>query len=106
MLSTLNSPARRPRRVAAVVAFLVAAFSFAARPCSADVIRLRTGETIKGKALGPPRSNPQVLVVEDYLSCVVREFSWDAIEPDDAHVLQERFGIVFTNVTVIPCVVV
>ena len=58
-----------------------------ARPASADVVRLRTGEAIKGRVI-VERSNEQVLVIEDYLSGATREIAWQAVDPTDAEKLQ------------------
>lgn len=58
-----------------------------ARPASADVVRLRTGEAIKGRVI-IERSNEQVLVIEDYLSGATREIAWQAVDPTDAEKLQ------------------
>jgi hypothetical protein len=49
---------------------------------SADVVRLRTGETVKGRILAD-RTNENVLVIEDYVTGTVRELSWDVLTPED-----------------------
>lgn len=49
----------------------------------ADVIRLRTGESVKCRPL-QDRSDDRTLVVEDLLSGAVRAFAWEALDPVDA----------------------
>ncbi|MDA1194624.1 MAG: hypothetical protein O2894_05510, partial [Planctomycetota bacterium] len=57
----------------------------------ADVVHLRTGETIKGRLL-PERSDENVLVVEDYLNGSVRTLAWQVVDQADAQEIQERWG--------------
>src|SRR5205085_7161248 len=47
-----------------------------------DVVKLKTGETIKGRIV-PERTNEQVLVIEDYANGGTRELSWDAVEDEE-----------------------
>ncbi len=60
-------------------------------PVEADVVHLRTGESIKGRPL-QERSDPKVLVIEDYLSGAVRTLSWDVVDAGDADRLQLEWG--------------
>lgn len=76
-MTFLRSLARR-----ALPALVLGSLAAAAVPTCADVIRLKNGETIKGRVV-VERSNEQVLVVEDYVTGGVREFSWDAVDPDE-----------------------
>jgi hypothetical protein len=48
----------------------------------ADVFRLRTGESVKGRPI-QERTDDRVLVFEDLLSGSVRTVAWEAIEPAD-----------------------
>ncbi len=59
--------------------------------CAADVIHLRTGESIKGRPL-PEQSDLNVLVVEDYLSGAVRKLSWSVVDAADAKRLRQDWG--------------
>jgi len=59
---------------------------------SSDVIRLRSGETVKGR-LVIERTNEEVLVIEDFLSGAVREFAWIAVDPADAGRVKKERGI-------------
>ncbi len=56
-----------------------------------DVVRLRTGESIKGRLL-QSSSNPDVLVVEDFLSGAMRKLSWSVVSPADRDRIQEDWG--------------
>jgi hypothetical protein len=49
---------------------------------SADVFRLRTGESVKGRPIRE-RTDDRVLVFEDLLTGSIRSISWEAIEPAD-----------------------
>ena len=49
---------------------------------AADVVRLRTGESVKCRLL-QERSDEKTLVVEDLLSGAIRSFAWEAVEPLD-----------------------
>jgi hypothetical protein len=57
----------------------------------ADVIRLRTGEVVKGRAL-QEASDVNVLAVEDYLTGSLRLLSWEALDPSARDRLQEEWG--------------
>jgi hypothetical protein len=78
----MNAVPAFARRLA-LLAALACAGAFFAAPAGADVIRLKTGETIKGRILHD-RTNEAVLVIEDYLSGGVREIAWDAVSQEDA----------------------
>ena len=67
-----------------------------------DVIRLRTGETVKGRVV-TERTNEQVLVVEDYLAGAEREIAWGAVDPSDASRLQEVLRLGTVGDVTIPC---
>ena len=72
-----------PSRVLWAVLSLVfaGACGVGASDASADVIRLKNGETIKGRIIRD-RTNESVLVVEDYLTGGVRELAWPAVAQD------------------------
>ena len=57
----------------------------------ADVIHLRTGETVKGRPLRD-RSDKDILVMEDYLSGSVRSLAWSVVEEADKLRLQRDWG--------------
>ncbi len=82
-----RTSSRRRLPFAAVLALAALGLSLPARSASADVVRLRTGETIKGRVV-VERSNEQILVIEDYLSGAIREIAWQAVDPQDADTLQ------------------
>jgi hypothetical protein len=89
------------RRAAALLA---AALLWAA-PAWGDVIRLRTGETVKGRVVAD-RSNEQILTVEDYESGGVREFDWGALMPEDEDKIKEMLGLLGIGELTMPCDVV
>ena len=71
---------------------LAAALLFvAAGPAVAEVVHLRTGETVKGRLL-PERSDENVLVIEDYLNGSVRTLAWDVVDRADVQRIQEDWG--------------
>jgi hypothetical protein len=78
------------RPLAAVVA-LVLLGGGTGKAC-ADVIRLRTGETVKGRVVSE-RTNESVLTVEDYVSGAYREISWDVLTPEDKERLNPMGGV-------------
>lgn len=71
----------------------------------ADVIRLRSGETVKGRVVGE-RTNEQVLVVEDYLAGAEREIAWGAVDPADVARLQGALNLGSVGEVTIPCDIV
>jgi hypothetical protein len=75
-----------------VLAALVTSVLFLSAPrADAEVVHLRTGETVKGRLL-PERSDENVLVVEDYLSGSVRTLAWKVVDKDDTQRIQEAWG--------------
>jgi hypothetical protein len=58
--------------------------------CEADVVKLRTGESIKGRPL-PEQSDEEILVIEDYMSGAMRRLSWTVVDPADRDRLQEEW---------------
>jgi hypothetical protein len=68
-------------RSLAAVAAALALGAGATRAC-ADVIRLRTGETIKGRVV-TERTNENVLTIEDYVTGTMREIAWDVLTQED-----------------------
>jgi hypothetical protein len=97
------APGTRPSLAAraAGTALLAAALLAVAPPAVAspgwggllpDVVRLRTGETIKGRLI-VERSNEAVAVFEDYASGAVREIAWPAIEEADRDKIQVVLGL-------------
>jgi len=69
---------------------------------SADVVRLRSGEAVKGRVL-KDRTNEEVLVVEDYLAGANRELSWDAVDPADKERIKRDLGFGEVGEVTIPC---
>jgi hypothetical protein len=59
----------------------------------ADVIHLRTGESVKGRPV-QGRCDEKVLVIEDYISGATRTILWDVVDPEDRQRLQEDMGFV------------
>ncbi len=81
-----------PRRPKPLLWLLAAALLFlTAGPALAEVVHLRTGETIKGRLM-PERSDENVLVIEDYLNGSVRTLSWDVVDRADVQRIQEDWG--------------
>jgi hypothetical protein len=58
----------------------------------ADVVRLRTGESVKCRLL-QERSDDKTLVVEDLLSGAIRAFAWEAVEPLDRSRIRIEWNI-------------
>jgi hypothetical protein len=75
-MNRLFSPRALP--VAAALLVLGGGFGYAC----ADVIRLRTGETVKGRKV-TERTNENVLTMEDYVTGAMREIAWDVLTPED-----------------------
>jgi tetratricopeptide (TPR) repeat protein len=63
----------------------------AGRPACAEVVHLRTGETIKGRAVRE-RSDDKNLVIEDYLSGATRVLEWEALDSGDAQRIKTDWG--------------
>lgn len=59
---------------------------------AADVVRLRTGESVKCRLI-QERSDERTLVVEDLLSGTVREFAWEAVDPLDRARIRVEWNI-------------
>jgi hypothetical protein len=74
-----------------VVAGPRAAFLLPLGDVAADVIRLRTGESIKGRPI-QNRSDETILVIEDFLSGAERTLAWAVVDPEDRDRLQEDWG--------------
>ena len=87
----MNHPSHRVVSVALSTVLLVALLGLGGRCARADVVNLRTGESIKGRPL-PERSDEKVLVIEDYLSGAVRSLAWDVVDRGDADRLMEEWG--------------
>ena len=86
------SKSTQVRRSAVLGVLCACALLLAAGPeAAADVIRLRTGEIVKGTPL-PARSNEETLVVEDAVSGNLRRLAWTALEPKDARRYREAWG--------------
>jgi hypothetical protein len=82
---------RRHLLMAWALATVAVAFLLPLQAAHAEVIRLRTGETIKGRPVAD-QSNENVLVVEDFLSGAVRRFEWNVVDPEDARRLKTDWG--------------
>ncbi|MDJ0520445.1 MAG: hypothetical protein QNJ90_00065 [Planctomycetota bacterium] len=81
----------RPSLGLVTVLVLLALLFFVDAGAVADVIHLRTGETVKGRPLRD-RSDKDVLVMEDYLSGAVRSLAWAVVEEADKLRLQREWG--------------
>lgn len=71
----------------AVLLVLVAA----PRRADADIVHLRTGEAVKGRAV-QEASTDAFLAFEDYATGARRRFSWNAIDESDRDEIWERWG--------------
>jgi hypothetical protein len=71
-------------------AFAILALATLAPAAAADVLRLRTGESVKGVPV-QERSTMDALVVQDYLTGAVRTFSWDVVDTADRDRLWEAW---------------
>lgn len=58
---------------------------------TADVFRLRTGESVKGRPIRE-RTDDRVLVFEDLLTGSIRSIAWEAIEPADRTEVLRNLG--------------
>lgn len=92
---------RLRRKLLSALAALVVA-TCAVPAASADVVRLRSGEAIKGRVL-KDRTSEDVLVVEDYLAGASRELSWDAVDPADRARIRSDLGFGDVGEVTIPC---
>lgn len=63
----------------------------APRTADADVIHLRTGESVKGRPV-QGRCDEKVLVIEDFMSGATRTLRWNVVDPADRDRLQEAMG--------------
>ncbi len=82
------------RRTVLICSALVCAATFffaCARQGWADVIHLRTGDSVKGRPV-PDQSNEAILVIEDYMSGALRTLSWDVVDPADRDRLHIEWG--------------
>ena len=86
MKTTRTSPRRS---ILTLAAALLLVFTSAA--ANADVVNLRTGETVKGRLL-PERSDENVLVIEDYLNGSIRTLAWSVVDKADAERIQQEWG--------------
>jgi|GEM_PF-2407510 len=62
-----------------------------AAPLAADVVRLKTGETVKCRPI-QARSDDRTVVLEDLQRGTIRSLAWEALEPGDRDRLQEEWG--------------
>lgn len=83
---------RRLLSLAVLAALLApaAAAEEAAAPGPRNVVRLRTGESIKGRPLRE-RSDDKTVWIEDLLAGTVRALAWEALEPADRDSIQEQW---------------
>ena len=104
----------RMSRIAVLAALTWAAAPLAPWPSEAlatpfyEVVRLRTGETLKGRLI-MEKSNEAVAVFEDYVSGAIREIAWPAMEEADKTKIQVLLGIVYVgagHAVETPCVLV
>lgn len=83
----------RPTRMRSALLLSLAGFlSLPAGLASAEVVKLRTGETIKGRVVAE-RTNENILVVEDYLLGGFREIAWGAVDKPDETRIKESLGM-------------
>lgn len=74
------------------VLLLAALFvSVAPHPASAEVIHLKTGETVKGRPV-IEESNEEILVIEDLVRGSLRRIRWDAVDADVRKQLWQDWG--------------
>jgi hypothetical protein len=86
-MNTLHRPSLWISTILIALAFVLLLDSSAV----ADVIHLRTGETVKGRPLRD-RSDKDVLVMEDFLSGAVRSLAWSVVEREDKQRLHREWG--------------
>lgn len=82
MHATPQRPARPATRPAGLGPALLLVLLLGAAPAAADVIHLRTGDSVKGRPLRE-QSNEEVLVVEDFLTGALRTLAWEVVDPAD-----------------------
>ncbi|MDF1701800.1 MAG: hypothetical protein P1V36_11645, partial [Planctomycetota bacterium] len=87
----MTTTAHAPRFKAAAAILAVALLFLVPGVADADVVHLRTGETVKGRLL-PDRSDENVLVIEDYLSGSIRTLAWQVVDKVDAERIQQDWG--------------
>ena len=84
------------RKISMILVFGVVASALVlplgSSPVSADVIHLRTGESVKGRPVAG-RCDEKVLVIEDFLNGSLRTFAWEVVDPEDRDRLQEDLGL-------------
>lgn len=87
------TPRKRTRLLAGAAAALVFTGGLLLLPRSggADVVRLRTGNAIKGEPI-QQRSNEKVLVIEDFVTGALRRIAWDVLAKADRDRLWEKWG--------------
>jgi hypothetical protein len=81
-----------PRRRLLLAALALGLLGTLPEATSAEVLRLKTGETIKGRVV-PEKSREDVLVVEDYATGALREIAWKALVERDSERWLENLGI-------------
>jgi hypothetical protein len=74
------------------LAALALALLLPAAPASGEVLRLKTGETIKGRVVAE-RSTEAFVVVEDFATGATREIAWPAVVEADRERWLEQLGI-------------
>ena len=82
---------RRPTLWLAMLVIAAALICLMGETSVADVVHLRTGETVKGRPLRD-RSDKDTLVMEDFLSGGVRTFAWAVVEEEDRSRLHRTWG--------------
>jgi hypothetical protein len=95
----------RSRKTLALLSLALSALVSAPREARGEVLRLKTGETIKGRVV-TERSNEAYVVVEDYATGSFREIDWKALVEGDSERWQENLGIIDRGGIEIPCEIV
>jgi hypothetical protein len=79
------------RRILASIPLAALLLGLAAFPAGGDVIHLRTGEVIKGRAV-QELSNDDFVAVEDWVRGSLRRFAWSALAAPDKDAIQSEWG--------------
>jgi hypothetical protein len=81
--------------------FLAAGLLLLPTPGAADVVRLKTGDAVKGEPI-VEASNEKVLVIDDFVTGARRSLVWDVVNRADRDRLWEKWGWESKTVRVVP----